>query len=50
MNVKTELLLVALVILGAPFIYGYRLLRDLDVMSLGRENVINLELTMIKLY
>lgn len=42
MNVKTELLLIAVIILGAAFIYGYRLLRDLDVMSLGRENAINL--------
>jgi iron complex transport system permease protein len=42
MNVKTELLLIAVVILGLAFIYGYRLLRDLDVMSLGRDNAINL--------
>ena len=42
MNVKTELLFMALVILGAAFIYGYRLLRDLDVVSLGRDNAINL--------
>ena len=42
MNVKTELLLIASVILGASFIYGYRLLRDLDVVSLGRDNAINL--------
>ncbi len=42
MNVKTELLLIAIVILSAAFIYGYRLLRDLDVVSLGRDNAINL--------
>ena len=42
MNVKTELILIAIVILGAAFIYGYRLLRDLDVVSLGRDNAINL--------
>ena len=42
MNVKTELLLIAFVILGLAFIYGYRLLRDLDVMSLGRDSAINL--------
>ncbi|WP_455662275.1 iron chelate uptake ABC transporter family permease subunit [Pradoshia sp.] len=42
MNVKTELILMAIVILGAAFIYGYRLLRDLDVVSLGRDNAINL--------
>jgi len=42
MNVKTELIVMAVVILGAAFIYGYRLLRDLDVVSLGRDNAINL--------
>ena len=42
MNVKTELILIAIVILGGAFIYGYRLLRDLDVVSLGRDNAINL--------
>ena len=42
MNVKTELLLISSVILGASFIYGYRLLRELDVVSLGRDNAINL--------
>lgn len=42
MNVKTELLFISLVILGAAFIFGYRLLRDLDVVSLGRDNAINL--------
>ena len=42
MNVKTELLLIAFIILLACFIYGWRLLRDLDVVSLGRDNAINL--------
>ena len=42
MNVKTELIVIAAVILIAAFIYGYRLLRDLDVVSLGRDNAINL--------
>ncbi|MEK4243878.1 iron chelate uptake ABC transporter family permease subunit [Psychrobacillus sp. FSL K6-2684] len=42
MNVKTELLLIAIVILGLAFLYGSRLLRDLNVVSLGRDNAINL--------
>lgn len=42
MNVKTELIIVGIIILGIAFIYGYRLLRDLDVMSLGRDNAMNL--------
>lgn len=42
MNVKTELLLIAFIILLVCFIYGWRLLRDLDVVSLGRDNAINL--------
>ena len=42
MNIKTELLMVTVGILGAAFLYGYRLLRDLDVVSLGRDNAINL--------
>ena len=42
MNVKTELLLIAAVILIVCFILGYRLLHKLDVMSLGRDNAINL--------
>jgi iron complex transport system permease protein len=49
MNVKTELLLIAIVILSAAFIYGYRLLRDLDVVSLGRDNAINLGVTYDKI-
>ena len=42
MNVKTELIVIAAVILLACFIFGYRLLHKLDVMSLGRDNAINL--------
>ncbi|MER1986285.1 MAG: iron chelate uptake ABC transporter family permease subunit [Solibacillus sp.] len=42
MNVKTELIIVGIIILGIAFIYGYRLLRELDVMSLGRDNAMNL--------
>ena len=42
MNIKTELLMITVGILGAAFLYGYRLLRDLDVVSLGRDNAINL--------
>ena len=41
-NVKSELVLLAAIILIIAFIYGYRLLRDLDVMSLGRETAMNL--------
>lgn len=42
MTVKKDLLYVAAVILGIAFIYGYRILGKLDVMSLGRENAMNL--------
>lgn len=42
MNVKTELILIAAVILIVCFIFGYRMLHKLDVMSLGRDNAINL--------
>ena len=42
MNIKTELLVITVAILGTAFLYGYRLLRDLDVVSLGRDNAINL--------
>lgn len=42
MNVKKDLLYVAAVILGIAFIYGYRIMGKLDVMSLGRENAMNL--------
>ena len=41
-NIKVELLLITFVILLVCFIYGFFLLRDLDVMSLGRENAMNL--------
>ncbi|MGN1400525.1 MAG: iron chelate uptake ABC transporter family permease subunit [Bacillus sp. (in: firmicutes)] len=41
-NVNAELLYVAMAILFLAFIYGYRLLHQLDVISLGRENAINL--------
>ena len=41
-NVKSELVYLCVVILGIAFIYGARLMRDLDVMSLGRETAINL--------
>ena len=42
MNVKRELLFIAFGILMIAFIYGYRIMDKLDVMSLGRENAINL--------
>ena len=42
MNVKTELIVIAAVILIVCFILGYRMLHKLDVMSLGRDNAINL--------
>lgn len=41
-NVKAELLYISMAILGAAFIYGKRMMRDLDVMSLGRDSAINL--------
>ena len=41
-NIKVELLLITFVILLVCFVYGFFLLRDLDVMSLGRENAMNL--------
>ncbi|WP_054859950.1 iron chelate uptake ABC transporter family permease subunit [Gracilibacillus sp. JCM 18860] len=41
-NVKAELLYIAIGILLLSFIYGYRIMKKLDVMSLGRENAINL--------
>ncbi|MDQ0157997.1 iron chelate uptake ABC transporter family permease subunit [Robertmurraya andreesenii] len=41
-NVKAELLYIAIGILLVAFIYGYRIMGKLDVMSLGRENAINL--------
>lgn len=41
-NVRADLLYVAAVILLIAFIYGYRIMGRLDVMSLGRENAMNL--------
>ena len=41
-NVKADLLYIAIGILLIAFIYGYRIMGKLDVMSLGRENAINL--------
>lgn len=48
-NVKSELLLIAAVILGICFIVGGRMMRDLDVMNLGRETAINLGINYDKL-
>lgn len=41
-NIKVELLYVSIGILLLAFAYGYRIMGQLDVMSLGRENAINL--------
>lgn len=41
-QVKAELLYISIGILFVAFIYGYFILDKLDVMSLGRENAINL--------
>ncbi|MFC4387104.1 iron chelate uptake ABC transporter family permease subunit [Gracilibacillus marinus] len=41
-KVKAELLLIALAVLLIAFIYGFFIMKKLDVMSLGRENAINL--------
>ncbi|WP_431028267.1 iron chelate uptake ABC transporter family permease subunit [Lysinibacillus sp. LZ02] len=41
-KVNADLLWVALAIIAAALIYGVRIMRQLDVMSLGRENAINL--------
>ncbi|MGN1385705.1 MAG: iron chelate uptake ABC transporter family permease subunit [Bacillus sp. (in: firmicutes)] len=41
-SVNADLLYVAMAILLVAFIYGSRIMRQLDVMSLGRENAINL--------
>jgi iron complex transport system permease protein len=41
-NVKVELLYVSLGILFIAFLYGFRIMGKLDVMSLGRDNAINL--------
>ena len=49
LNVKTELILISAVILLICFVIGYFMLRDLDVMSLGRDNAINLGVNYDKL-
>lgn len=41
-NVKAELLYIAAAILIASFIWGATMMKDLDVMGLGRETAINL--------
>lgn len=41
-SVKKDLLLVAAIILGLAFIYGFSIMGKLDVMSLGRDNAMNL--------
>jgi iron complex transport system permease protein len=42
MNVKKDLLYVSIGILLAAFLYGYKIMDKLDVMSLGRESAMNL--------
>ncbi len=42
MNIQTDLVFIATFILIICFIFGYRMLHQLDVMSLGRDNAINL--------
>ncbi len=42
MTVKKDLLYISVVILTAAFAVGYRMMDKLDVMSLGRENAMNL--------
>jgi iron complex transport system permease protein len=41
-NVNADLLYIAVLILLISFIYGYTIMGQLDVMSLGRDNAINL--------
>jgi len=41
-NVNVDLLYVSIGILAIAFLYGFRIMGQLDVMSLGRENAINL--------
>ncbi|RHW34928.1 iron ABC transporter permease [Lysinibacillus yapensis] len=41
-KVNADLVWVALAILAAAFLYGFKMMSKLDVMSLGRENAINL--------
>ncbi|KGR91791.1 iron ABC transporter permease [Ureibacillus massiliensis 4400831 = CIP 108448 = CCUG 49529] len=48
-NIKVELLYIATAILLLAFLYGYRILGQLDVMSLGRENAMNLGINYDKL-
>ncbi|WP_099364776.1 iron chelate uptake ABC transporter family permease subunit [Fredinandcohnia onubensis] len=48
-NVKAELLYIAIGILLIAFIYGYLIMDKLDVMSLGRENAMNLGLNYDKM-
>lgn len=42
MDVKAEVLYIAIAILFVAFIYGHRIMDQLNVMSLGRENAMNL--------
>jgi len=42
MSVKKELMYISTVILAIAFLYGFKIMDKLDVMSLGRENAINL--------
>lgn len=41
-NVNADLLYISIGILAIAFLYGFRIMGKLDVMSLGRENAINL--------
>lgn len=41
-KVNADLLFIAMAILAIAFLYGFRIMRQLDVASLGRENAINL--------
>ncbi len=41
-NVNADLLYISIGILAIAFLYGFRIMGQLDVMSLGRENAINL--------
>ncbi|RUL53621.1 MULTISPECIES: iron chelate uptake ABC transporter family permease subunit [Lysinibacillus] len=48
-KVNADLLWIGLAILIVAFIYGFRIMSQLDVMSLGRENAINLGVNYDKL-
>ncbi|HWL26941.1 MAG TPA: iron chelate uptake ABC transporter family permease subunit [Ureibacillus sp.] len=48
-KIKSELLYISLGILALCFIYGATIMRDLDVMSLGRDTAINLGVSYDKL-